>query len=511
MKTILNKRLLAWLLALVMLLGTVGMVACADDTTDDPEDPATEDDGTTPDEDPEEDEEPRLPLNLPTATYGGDEIHFLEWSCGGQETAGESWIPWEEVAVDDYDGDLLNSAIYDRNSHVEETYDVKITKEYVSIDKGYIETVRNNNTTGDNAFQVITLRTTNIATLVFENVMANMFEMENLHTDMPWWNQDSVRSYTLGTNLFFAAPEMLLRDKGATACMFFNNKVATDHEINNLYELASEGEWTQEELISMSEDVAADLDGSDAMDSMLDMWGVAGGQRDIPYYLFTGSGLKFAHINDEGYIEYDFGDEESIVILKDIFDYIMYSDFYTSGHEFEVNNVIDVFTGDRSLFYFGMVKHVMQLRNMESIYGVLPIPKASEDQESYSSLVWMHHDSVLGIPAAVPEGDLGMVSTVLEHMSYISYYDVYPSFYDTVILTKSTHDEESKRMLQIVFETRSFDPGQYWDNGSGLHGSNGYLTFHEKGVSDVASTWASFEEAVYEKFDELNEKIDGLE
>jgi hypothetical protein len=54
MKTILNKRLLAWLLALVMLLGTVGMVACADDTTDDPEDPATEDDGTTPDEDPEE-------------------------------------------------------------------------------------------------------------------------------------------------------------------------------------------------------------------------------------------------------------------------------------------------------------------------------------------------------------------------------------------------------------------------------------------------------------------------
>jgi hypothetical protein len=66
-------------------------------------------------------------------------------------------------------------------------------------------------------------------------------------------------------------------------------------------------------------------------------------------------------------------------------------------------------------------------------------------------------------------------------------------------------------MLQIVFETRSFDPGQYWDNGSGLHGGNGYLCFHEKGISDVASTWKSFESAVYEKFDELNAKIDGLE
>ena len=509
MTTLLNRRVLAILLALVMVLGAFGMVSCADDTQDAPD--VADDDQDLTDDVQEDEKEERLPLDLPAASFGGKEVHFLEWACGGQDQAGESWIPWEEIAVDDYDGDLLNSAIYDRNSTVEETYDVTITKEYMSIEHGYVEAVRNNNTTGDNAYQVITLRTTNISTLVFENIMANMYEMENLHTEMPWWNQDSVRSYTLGSNLFFAAPELLVRDKGATACMFFNNTVAADHEIKDLYELATEGEWTQEAMISYSEDVAADLDGSDAMDSLQDMWGVAGGNRDIPYYLFTGAGLKFAHIDDEGYIEYDFGDEESIVVLKDIFDYVLYSDFYTNGQGFDVKNVIDVFTSDHSLFYFGMVKHVMSLRNMESIYGVLPIPKASEDQENYSSLVWMHHDSVLGIPAAVPDGDIAMVSTVLEHMSYISYYDVYPSFYDTVILTKSTHDEESKRMLEIVFETRSFDPGQYWDNGSGLHGGQGYLCFYENGVSDVASTWASFEAAVYEKFDELNAKIDELE
>ena len=233
MTTLLNRRVLAILLALVMVLGAFGMVSCADDTQEEPD--VTDDDQDLADDEKKDEGEARLPLDLPAASYNGKEVHFLEWSCGGQDQAGESWIPWEEIAVDDYDGDLLNSAIYDRNSSVEETYDVTITKEYMSIEHGYVEAVRNNNTTGDNAYQVITLRTTNISTLVFENIMANMYEMENLHTEMPWWNQDSVRSYTLGSNLFFAAPELLVRDKGATACMFFNNTVAADHEIKDLY------------------------------------------------------------------------------------------------------------------------------------------------------------------------------------------------------------------------------------------------------------------------------------
>ena len=54
---------------------------------------------------------------------------------------------------------------------------------------------------------MITMITAGIAPYSLENMMANMLELENLHTDMPWWNQDSVRSYTMGDSLFFAAPE----------------------------------------------------------------------------------------------------------------------------------------------------------------------------------------------------------------------------------------------------------------------------------------------------------------
>jgi hypothetical protein len=140
---------------------------------------------------------------------------------------------------------------------------------------------------------------------------------------------------------------------------------------------------------------------------------------------------------------------------------------------------------------------------MESDYGVLPIPKYDAAQENYASLVWMHHDCVLGIPASCTNTDI--ISTVLEHMSYISYYDIYPIFYDTIILGKSARDQQSKEMLELVFQTRSFDAGQYW-----LGDQLPFLVLVEQHKTNIASTWASSVKAVEAALENFNEKIDEL-
>jgi hypothetical protein len=304
-------------LALLMAISMLSMVACANEQTEDdhPEQ------GNTPvedDETPEVEEEPRLPLDLPDETYGGAEIHFLSWSANGQTTYG-GWIPWEEIDVDTYDGDPINGGIYDRNGAIEEKYDVVISNEYISVDQGYNSALRANHTGGDDAYQVITQRSYEIKSVVLEGLLYNMYALDNLHTDMPWWNQDSVRSFTLGSTLFFAAPELLLRDKGATAVMFYNATVANNKGVTNLYEMAEEGTWTFEQFISLCEEVAASMDGDDLMNSGEDLWG-SGMSNDAIFYLFGGSGMKFASVDDDGYVEYQFGSEQSILYLQDIFD-----------------------------------------------------------------------------------------------------------------------------------------------------------------------------------------------
>ena len=90
-------------------------------------------------------------------------------------------------------------------------------------------------------------------------------------------------------------------------------------------------------------------------------------------------------------------------------------------------------------------------------------------------------------------------------MSYISYYDVYPIFYDTIILGKSARDEQSKQMLELVFKTRSFDPGQYW-----LHEYIPFLTLFEQKVTNISSTWASAVPQVEKAIEDFNEEIDKI-
>ncbi len=472
---------------------------------------------------PSTDSNERIPLDVPQKNYetseGKASFHILEWACGGQDSAGQSWIPWEEGHVDEEDGDMLGSAVFDRNAWVEQEFGVEISKEYVSIEgnPGFVTRVTTNASTSANEFQLITLRTLDIFTLVQEDLYLDLNQYKDtiLHTDQPWWVQDSVKSFTLGSHLYVAATEMLLRDKGATATLYFNQTLAKDYEeLPNFFTLVDNDEWTIEEMRLACEIVAHSDDGDDEMNSTEDVWGCFGGDDSV-YYLFNSFGYKFAHIDEFGYVQYDFGEADSIKVMQDIFLDFMYSDEYFN---LEADKALleegqHLFTESNSLFYSSLVKDTTtKLKNMEDLYGILPHPMLDEDQEEYSSLVWVHHDSSVGIPAHAKDPE--MCAVILEAMSWESYYTVYPTFYETLLLNRAAKDEDSKRMLQVIFEHRSYDPGQYYDTGSnssGLHGGSGLLRLTGTGNADIAGMWAQYKDKVEENIKKVNGWIAGNE
>ncbi len=525
------KRVMSLLLALLMVLSLiVTMVACQEPEPDGPANDNTPGDTTNPGKDPENDPEKdpendpekdpevkpdeRIPLDyLPTTGYNNASFHILEWSAGGQTDIGISWIPWEEGDVESEDGDMLGSAVFKRNAWVEETFSVDITKEYGSVDQQYFTDVRQDALVESNLYQMLTLRTVNIVSLIEEELFADMNEYQQyMHFDQPWWVQDAVASFTLGSHLYVASSEILLRDKGATAALFFNQVIANDYadELPNFFELAANHEWTLEEMIFAGETVAHPNDGDDQMNSADDVWGFSAGDDPV-YYLFNGFGYKFAHIDNDGFIDYDFADEDSdsIVVMQNIFQKVMYADWYmntmTVGKTF-LQEGQDIFVEGTSLFKGGMVKDTTnRLKDMNDLYGILPYPLYDVDQKEYSSLVWEHHDSALGIPAYTKDKE--MCAVIIEALSWESYYSVYPVFYETILLNRAAKDEQSKEMLKIIFNTRSYDPGLYWDRASGLHGTDGLLRLSATNSSDIASLWAKFESKVADNFDEVNDWI----
>ena len=272
MKSNLLLRLLACLLVVVMTLSmALSMVSCANEQ---PEDKPSVDDTDDTDEQPEEPENARIPTDLPESNFNGAAFTILEWTVDDQQTPNTRWMPWEEADVDDTNGDLINDSVYNRNATVEEQYGVVISKVYASVNNvglDYMTTVRGMNTTGDDSYQLLTLRSVNIGTLTLENMMHNIADSRYINLEKPWWNRDSVTSLSLGGNIYWASSELLLRDKGATACIFYNGRIAEDNGFDNLYELAQDGEWTMEELVSTAT-IAATENGDNVWNEN-DIWG----------------------------------------------------------------------------------------------------------------------------------------------------------------------------------------------------------------------------------------------
>lgn len=501
------KKIVALLLALVMALSAMALVACGNDTPNTPDQPDQPNTPTTP-ETPEDPANARIPLELPNLYYGGETpVHILQYTTGNVTDPGTGQVPWEEGDVEEYSDDMMQSAIFARNAWVEEQLGVKITAEYVTVENNEFQNrMYKDFTTSGNEIQLATLRARTILPVVEAGLYYDMNEFagEILHTDQPWWPQDAVASYTLGDSLFVCATEMLLRDKGATKAIFFNTKLANDYGLTMLYDYVEMGDWTVELMIDACNVVSTSLDGDGLINSAEDIWGLTGQRK--PYMLFIAGGYKFAHVDENGYIAYDFGSKETILAVQEIYEDVIYAEWnYTGDKPLEDLAKGGLFAMDKALFSGTQIKAgLVDYGYMETEYGILPVPKLEDGQDKYYSWVSCHGDSTVGIAAGALDPE--MCAMALEMLSYEGYYSVKPLLYENLLLYRMAKSEESKRSVELVFDTRTYDPGQYWDSEFNLHGDLFHLS--KSLNSNIAGIWASWEQTTMKQIDKMNDFID---
>jgi len=160
------------------------------------------------------------------------------------------------------------------------------------------------------------------------------------------------------------------------------------------------------------------------------------------------------------------------------------------------------FADDRILFYVGGVVAVTELRDMESPFGILPMPKYDEKQENYYSYV-ESSGIIIGIPA---NADLEFSGLVTEALAYESGSTLMPAFYDLCLTSKVLRDDESEGMLDIMFDNRVYDIGYIYQIGglnsifSGLVQSKSadFVSKYEKSQGTVEKALQKFIES-YDK------------
>lgn len=431
---------------------------------------------------PESEAETVKPDIPETADFGGDDISFLVWDREGWSGTVRRYR--DIVAEDGINGEGINDAVYNRNSRVESAYKVKLTLERTP-DSGFVSKINTSIGAGETIYDVIYPRLVEAVTLFKSGKVHNLHKVRYIDFDKPWWDSNSVDTLTINGFLPCAATSMNVNDKDATAAVAFNKELAGNHNLEDLYTVVREGRWTIDKAAEFSDIADADINGNGTMEPDNDIYGFLGG-KDVMESFYYGAGGMMARKNDAGELEFVFGSEFDFDVSAKIIEF-MNQPWFMNHHMIankDDNYYRQLFVEGHGLFFWMRLDDVTNMREGETDFGILPIPKYNEGQSDYYSMVSRWITGLPSIPITLTGDALDEVGLILEALSADSHYTLIPEYIETSLKTKNSRDAESGEMLEIILSNRIYDPMHIYNFGNF---SSNYIELGNKGDPNIAS------------------------
>lgn len=356
--------------------------------------------------------------------------------------------------TEDETGDTMNDAKYKRQMLTEERFGITMN-ETVFED---ISTVRNSIMASDNEFDIANVRCSDALSFWEEGLITSASELPYVDIDKGYWNKSFNESLTLGGEQYVIIGDMLTSTLDLTYTLTFNKKVAEDYKVGDIYGLVRDGKWTFDEMFSMMKTATNDTNGDTTWD-INDTYGyVSSGKQVLPaFWIAAGKKSVEKDSNDLPYLA--IGEESFIDVITKVFA-VCYDDgtYYkpqVKAFEDVTDDQITLFTSDHALFMDSSFYYIQQLRSMDTDFGILPYPKYDENQDRYYSRVSYYNAPIV----PVTNNSLDKTGAVLEYFNYVSHETVIPAYKDNVLYGKIVRDEESRDMLDIIFDSRVVDIG----------------------------------------------------
>ncbi len=357
------------------------------------------------------------------------------------------------MLVDEEDGDTMNDAIHKRRRMTEERFG--ITLEELVFDDNAAK-FRAPIMSGDNSYDIGNIRCTDALSFWQDGIITPASELPYVDIDKSYWNRSFNDSLTLCHQQYIAIGDMLTSTHDLTYALTFNKKLADNYNIGDIYSLVRDGKWTFDQMLAMMKTATQDANGDTIMDENDNYGYSANAKQVLPgFWIAAGEMSVKKDENDLPYLA--MGEERFTNVWNKVFDMT-----YGAGTYFKPNGNFDVtddqrklFTNNQLLFMDCSFFYVQQLRSMETDFGIIPYPKYDEDQNRYYSRVSYYNAPII----PVTNSRLELTGAVLEYFNWASSETVIPAYYDTVLYGKVIRDDESREMLDIIFDARVVDIG----------------------------------------------------
>ena len=492
----------------VCILGfalVISLVSCNDlqETSDDGPDETTVQ--SNDDSDGNATEQERLYPDLPDNDFEGYEFTFVTRTINNPD-----WADWNhrDIYAEEQTGDLINDAVYIRNRTIEAKYNFVISE---AVRNNVVGDVRKAVTAGDNAYDIAMIHlNSELPTLSQGGYLHNIMTVPYVDVTQPWWNQGFIRDLSVGRKLYAMQSDLTVLDNDATSAMIFNKKLIQDFGLEDPYEIVKNGKWTLGKLSEMMRDVSQDLNGDGVMYIQDDRFGLIT-QADSSLSFLYGTGERTVSKDANDYPVPVFANERAVAVMELLTDLISDEHNVVRLHQHMGKLPIyeeqaRMFEEDRALFSWIRMRVVEKLRNMETDFGILPIPKYEESQERYWTQMNSHTSAAVSVPRS--NDNLERTGIILEALTAESRYTLQPAYYDMNLYGKFTRDEESREMLDIIFKTIMYDIGEVFNFGNF---ANTIIHYPADKKYNYASTYESMEGKILTDIEKMIEKYESIE
>ncbi|MCQ2431924.1 MAG: hypothetical protein MJ175_04895 [Clostridia bacterium] len=436
-----------------------------------------------------------LPADL---DFGGAEVRLLTRG-GDADTEIEFYSEKEN-------GEVVNDAVFIRNSRVEDRLHIKLKLEldrnatrHASISDSISKFVR----AGSDEYEVVGSSTYGIMPQTMEGMFLDLNTLDFLDFSQPWWNQAFLEMTDFDGHNYAVIGELSQTMISGTFCMFFNKDMFREFypDDPSLYETVESGTWTLEKMISYCTPLYQDINGDGKANE---------GDRFGHYFTNTqtleadafvgGCGVGLLNKNEAGEAVYS-GISERTVKFTELMNELLFQNNNTCRLPNNNETIMDTMVNEQTLFTSWMLTGVNYLRDMKADYGIIPMPKLDESQPSYMAYV---HDgsTAFGVPTTAQKTDLA--ACFLEAMSAETYRVVTPAYFETALKGKYSRDEETSRMLDLIVSGVYLDPSYVYGQSLGAPISKMRdILASAKACEKAVSTLTKYEKSILKSWDKI--------
>ncbi len=397
-------------------------------------------------------------------------------------------------------GDVQKDAFYFRSRDIEDKFGLDWTDyipEQVEGASGHavVDAVNQDVLAGSKAYDAGYGTPVAVAGPLFRNdSLADASEYTVIDFERDWWPAALRDTYHINGAVYFLNGPIVSSNYTDTHCVVFNKQVADDYGIEDLYQLVRDDEWTYDKMIEVASAIPENANGAGAYRYMypngmatLFACGFKVTQYDSNGAPFIADALPTELSTLADKFSPIFSDDTQTVHTKGIRSNGNGENFAEKYDGYE--GASEMFDDDKVLFYFVNTGDAAELRKLEVDFGILPLPKGSDTQEDFISYVEPWSAFNVFIPKTTK--DPAVTDVVLEAMAALGERYIKPALYDTILKGRSVKDFESKDMLDIIFQTKTYDIIDFIAPDGDTNADSTIVKIHKEAIQESSGSLAS--------------------